>query len=88
MSTPSARRRLGRTDVKPKDLPAIKFWDVWALAEEDAQDAMKRCWDALPEEREFALAAYAAARAREEVAADALQAILRLSCGSAEARAF
>ena len=88
MSTPGAPLRLDRAEVKPKDLPAIKFWDAWALAEEDAQVAMRRCWDALPEERPAALAAYADARDREGHAADALQVILRLSGGSAEARAF
>jgi hypothetical protein len=65
------------SDVDPidaiSDPPVVELWDAWAFAEVDAELALRRWCDAPIAEREPLFRAYAAALAREEQAAKALQ---------------
>jgi hypothetical protein len=65
------------------DPPVIELWDAWAFAEVDAELALRRWFDAPITEREPLSAAYAAALAREEQAAKALQMRLAVSAPGA-----
>jgi hypothetical protein len=74
-------------EIETWETPAIELWDAWLFAELDAGAALRRWWDALPDERGDAFIAYVAALDREAVAANALESRLGRSLQEYQAAA-